>query len=71
VFYVDVLRSATYSLSCRKKKKRAKYIVPLFLHVKPQYEKKICFFLLLKGNDAIAWLLFALEGKKKNSDAEE
>jgi len=33
--------------------------------------KKICFFLLLKGNDAIAWLLFALEGKKKNSDAEE
>jgi hypothetical protein len=54
-----------------EKKKRAKYIVPLFLHVKPQYEKKICFFLLLKGNDAIAWLLFALEGKKKNSDAEE
>ena len=45
VFYVDELQSTTYSLSCRKKGKknqRNKWI--LFLHIEPQYEKKIVFF---------------------------
>ncbi len=66
VFYVDVLRSTTYSLSCRKKE-TGRNILFLFLHVKPEYEKN-CVFFLLKGNDSIGWLLFSLEVGRKKKD---